>query len=122
MASLLKVTIPPSNSTVGVSIIDTTSWAYKLPCDDLFYPRFPGLETFDICSYAFLITHGARHVLFDLGIKKEWDNLIPSTVARLKNSGADITIKKELIDILRDGGTDPNSIEAVVWRQALLAP
>lgn len=117
MASPIAVAIPPSNSIVSVSIIDTTSWARKLDCADLFLPRFPGLETFDICSYAFLITHHDRHVLFDLGIKKDWEEgLIPSTAARLKGSGAVVTVEKELLDILRDGGVDPGKIDAVVWR------
>lgn len=120
MPSPLEVAIPPSNSTVGVSIIDTTAWAYKVECGDLFRPRFAGLETFDLCSYAFLITHEDRHVLFDLGIRKDWENLIPKTVARLKHSGTEVKVEKDLLDILRDGGTDPNKIEAAVWRQALV--
>jgi hypothetical protein len=120
MTSPLEVAIPHSNSTVSVSIIDTTSWAFKIPCSDLFLPRFAGLDTFDLCSYAFLVsTHDDRHVLFDLGIRKDWENLIPSTVARLKGSGTEVKVEKELVDILRDGGTDPNKIEAAVWRQAL---
>ncbi|TPX13509.1 uncharacterized protein E0L32_005980 [Thyridium curvatum] len=114
MESPLGVAIPASNSTVSVSIIDTTSWAYKIPCRDLFYPRFAGLDTFDICSYAFLITHNNRHVLFDLGIKKDWEELVPDTVARLKRSGTSVVVEKELVDILRDGGTDLNDIDAVV--------
>ncbi|KAF2115733.1 beta-lactamase-like protein [Lophiotrema nucula] len=115
MALPLKVTIPPSNTTVSVSIIDTTSWAYKVPCGDLFRPQFAGLDTFDICSYAFLITHNDRHVLFDLGVRRDWENLIPSTVERLKDSGTTVTVEKELVDILSDGGTDLNKIDAAVW-------
>ncbi|KAI0111255.1 beta-lactamase-like protein [Nemania sp. FL0031] len=111
------VVIPPSDSSVSVSIIDTTAWAYKIPCSDLFKPRFPGLDTMDLCSYAFLITHNQldRRVLFDLGIRKDWENLIPATVRRLKETGVIVTVEKKLVDILRDGGTDPSKIEAVVW-------
>lgn len=109
------ITIPPSNSTVSVAIIDTTSWAYKIPCGDLFLPRFDGLDTFDICSYAFLITHQDRHVLFDLGIKKDWENLIPGTVKRHKESGTEIVVEKELVDILREGGTDLDKIDTAIW-------
>ncbi|KAL5331718.1 hypothetical protein ACEPPN_001255 [Leptodophora sp. 'Broadleaf-Isolate-01'] len=113
MPSPLEVAIPSSNSTVGVSIIDTTSWALNFSCGELFLPRFPGLDTFDLCSYAFLVsTPDDRHVLFDLGIRKDWENLIPSTVAGLKDSGAEVSVEKELVDILRDGGIDPNKIEA----------
>ncbi|KAF2754823.1 hypothetical protein EJ05DRAFT_503767 [Pseudovirgaria hyperparasitica] len=113
-----EITIPFSESTVSVSIVDTTSWAYKVDCADLFRPKFPGLNTFDLCSYAFLITHTDRHVLFDLGIKKNWEELIPSTVARLKESGTIIQVEKELVDILSDGGLDLGKLDAAIWRQA----
>ena len=86
----------------------------------MFRPHFPGLDTFNICSYAFLITHNDRHVVFDLGIRKDWENLIPSTVKRLKDSGVTIAVEKELVHILSDGGTDLDKIDAVVWRQVLL--
>jgi hypothetical protein len=110
------VEIPPSHSTVSVSIIDTTSWAYKIPCGDFFKPRFPGLDTMDICSYAFLISHERldRHVLFDLGIRKDWENLVPDMVKQLE--GVTVTVKKRLVDILRDEGINPSKIEAAVWR------
>jgi hypothetical protein len=122
MAPPLEVAIPPSNRTVSVSIIDTTSWAYKIPCHNLFRPPFAGLDTFDICSYAFLITHDDRHVLFDLGIRKDWENLVPSTVALLKDWGTMLTVEKDVVDILRDGGTDLDKIDAAVWRQGLVGP
>ncbi|KAM7209966.1 beta-lactamase-like protein [Rhypophila decipiens] len=109
------VQIPTSNSTVSVSIIDTTSWAYKIPCGDLFRPRFIGLDAFDICSYAFLVKHQDRRLLFDLGIKKDWEQLVPDTVARLRKSGTHVTVEREIADILRDGGTEPDQIEAVIW-------
>lgn len=105
-----EVAIPPSNSTVSVSIIDTTSWAYKVPCDDLFLPRFPGLDAFDLCSYTFLITHNHRHALFDFGIWKDWENSIPSTVAWLKGPDTVSKVEKELVEILRHGATDPSKI------------
>lgn len=110
------VEIPPSNSTVSVSIIDTTSWAYKIPCSDFFKPRFPGLDAMDICSYAFLISHEKLdcHVLFDLGIRQDWQNLVPDMVKQLK--GVTVTVEKRLVDILRGGGINPSKIKAAVWR------
>jgi hypothetical protein len=126
MASQPEVTIPPSKASVTVSIIDTTSWARKLDCSDLFLPRFPGLDTFDICSCAFLITHNDRHVLFDLGTKMDSEEgLVPSTATRPKYSETTVTVEKELLDILRDGDVDPDKVDAVVWRlesEPLLLP
>jgi len=115
-----EVDIPASNSTVSVSIIDT-SWAYKIPCGDLFRPHFEGLDTFDICSYAFLVTRrdeNETHLLFDLGIRKDWQNLVPEMVQALKDWGTTVTVEKELVDILQGGGTDLKKIESVIWRHA----
>ncbi|KAI9148110.1 beta-lactamase-like protein [Paramyrothecium foliicola] len=115
MNTLPGIDFPTSNNTVSVSVINTTSWAYDLPCTKMFHPRVTGLYTLNVCSYAFLISHGSRHVLFDLGISKDWENLVPSTVARLKDNGTRIEVARELTDTLRDGGVDPESIETAIW-------
>ncbi|KAI1123111.1 beta-lactamase-like protein [Nemania abortiva] len=109
------IEIPPSHSTVSVSIIDTTSWARGIPCSDFFKPRFPGLDTMDICSYAFFISHEKldRHVLFDLGIRNDLENLVPDMKENLK--GVTAEVEKKLVDILRDGGVNLSKIEAAVW-------
>lgn len=119
-----NLSIPPSSATVSVAIINTTSWAYNVPCADLFRPRFHGLDTFDLCSYSFLITHRSlvngeekvRNVLFDLGIRKDWENLVPSMVKKLKQWGTRLEIEAELSDILQEGGVNLADIEAIVWR------
>ena len=117
---MARIKIPPSSTTISVSIIDTTAWARNLPCADLFYPRFKGLKTFDICSYAFLVTHddakGRRHVLFDLGIRKDWRNLVPDTVKKLGKWKADVTVEKDVSEILSENGVDLNDIEAIILR------
>jgi hypothetical protein len=92
-SSMPPIDVPKSCSTVSVSIIDTTAWAYKIPCETLFYPRFKGLKTFDLYSHAFLITHehhdSKRRLLFDLGIRKDWQNLVPDMVQKLKKWGTE---------------------------------
>ncbi|KAM7190382.1 hypothetical protein V8F33_009498 [Rhypophila sp. PSN 637] len=93
---------------VSVSIINTTPWAYRIPRSDLFRPRFVGL-------HALISAPMHRRLLFDLGIKKDREELVPDTVARLKKSGAKVTVEREIVDILRDGGTEPDQIEAVIW-------
>ncbi|KAH9899036.1 beta-lactamase-like protein [Xylariomycetidae sp. FL2044] len=114
-----NIVFPASTATVSVSIIDSTSWAYNLPCATFFRPPFKGLETFEICCYVFLITHGqgdgARHVLFDMGTRKDWENLVPHTVAHLKKHGTIVETEKHLVDILKGGGTDLSKVEAGIW-------
>ncbi|KAF2653874.1 hypothetical protein K491DRAFT_779952 [Lophiostoma macrostomum CBS 122681] len=111
--------LPSSRATVSVSIIDSTACAYNLPCANLFWPPFKGLHTLDICSYAFLLRHGTgdecRHVLFDLGIRKDWQNLVPSMVSRLKEWDATIKVETHVADIMQKQGLDLARIEAIVW-------
>jgi hypothetical protein len=116
---MTSVQIPNSSSCVSVYIINT-SWAYHLPCGDLFKPPFKGLDTFDICSYAFLVIHedgkGKSHTLFDLGIRKDWENLVPEMVELLKTWKAIVKVDKDASEILVENGVDLNDIDAIVWR------
>ncbi|KAI0453616.1 beta-lactamase-like protein [Xylaria acuta] len=113
------VYIPPSRATVSVSIIDTGSWVYNIPYKNFFSPLLDGLDTFDLCSYAFLVTHhgtdGERRVLFDLGMRKDWENLVPATVQTIKNWGCDMEMGKDVADILVEHGEKLSDIEAIVW-------
>ena len=117
---MTSLKLPKSQSTVSVSIVNTTAWARKIPCRNLFYPRYKGLETFDLCSYAFLVTHnnGAskRQLLFDLGIRRDWTNLVPDMVQKFENWGADIQVQKDVSEILIEHDVDLNGIEAIIWR------
>ena len=112
--------IPTSSVTVTVAIINTTAWAYDFPCSDWFRPPFEGLNTFDLCSYSFLITHHddtcIRKVIFDLGIRKDWENLVPPTVESLKQWGTKVKVEKDVADILLEHGTDLAEVEAIIWR------
>ncbi len=113
--------VPLSQATVAVSIIDTTSWVHGLPCEDKFSPHFPGLTHFDICSFAFLISlfddnSKKRHVIFDLGIRKDWKNCVPKMLGFFERWGAKIDVERDVADILRVNGVDLNEIDAVIWR------
>jgi hypothetical protein len=113
--------IPASTSTVNVSVIDSSNWALKVPCGHLFKPKYKGLETFDLCSYSFLISNGegdsARHVLFDLGIRKDWPNLPPPMPTRFGEWGAELKVEKHVSEVLRESHFDLRNIEAIIWRQ-----
>jgi len=117
---MTSVVIPASAATVTVSIIDSTAWAYNVPCAELFKPRFPGLDTLDLCSYSFLISHDTdnnrRNVLFDLGIRKDWQNLVPSMVSKFKEWGTKVQVEKHVADILEENNMDLTSVEAIIWR------
>ena len=56
--------------------------------------------------YAFHITHQASgtQLLFDLGCRKDWWNLVPQTVDLLEGSWPGIKVDKDVKEILEDGG------------------
>ncbi|KAI0601035.1 beta-lactamase-like protein [Biscogniauxia sp. FL1348] len=114
------VEIPASTATVSVSIINT-GWVRGLPCSTWFSPRFEGLDIFNMCSYAFLVTHDDattgrhRRVLFDMGIRKDWQNVVPTWQRIFRDLGVEPKVEKDISEILADGGVDLNDIEAMIW-------
>jgi hypothetical protein len=115
------LSIPASNSTVSVSIINTTSFARHFPLSQFFDDPSPGLDAFNLCSLAFLITHRdaagkERNVVFDLGIRQDWQHYVPKIVERIESFNTEVEVEKQLVDILRQGGTKPEDVEAVLWR------
>lgn len=63
-----------------------------------------------------MIEHpSGRKLLFDLGVRKDWESLSPTTVNMLNGLGAKITVEKGVREILEDHGVPAASIEAIVW-------
>ncbi|KAL4868704.1 hypothetical protein BDV12DRAFT_209018 [Aspergillus spectabilis] len=92
--------IPPSSSTVTVRVIDSTTTLHLNP--PLFWaPEIPGLTGIDAPALCFLISHETqnRHVLFDLGVRKDWENYAPITVD-LINRTTRVTVEKGVAEIL----------------------
>lgn len=56
-------------------------------------------------AFSFLIENAptGRKILFDLGVSKSWENGPKVMVGRIKNGGWDVTVEKDVADILRDG-------------------
>ncbi|KAF3767971.1 Metallo-hydrolase/oxidoreductase [Cryphonectria parasitica EP155] len=111
-----KFEIEPSSATVDVRIIDTTSWIGGIPTKVFFTPVTKGYDTLECPAYSFLIEHpSGRKLLFDLGVRKDWENLCPVTVDMIKNLEAKITVQKDVREILEDNGISASSIEGIVW-------
>jgi len=109
--------IPSTNSTVQVSIIDTTTHIGAIPNGLFMVPAIPGYEYLNCPSYSFLIEHSSgRKILFDLGVRKDWDNLAPKVFHRLRDSKWDIRVPKDVRQILEEQGVDPGTIYGIVRR------
>lgn len=114
------VSIPDSPSTVDVSIIDTTSYG-SVNTSLVFDPHFPGHETFKFPSYAFLITHPHlnKHVLFDLGITKDWARFLPPTSTQFIIEHMPFTAKRDVQEIIDEDpgrlGVKTSDITSVIW-------
>ena len=113
-----KVDIPSSDSTVNVHIINTTSRIRNIPFSVFVEPPIKGLEYLDCPAYSFLIENPAngRKVLFDLGVRKDWKNLAPRIADRIRGGGWQVTVEKDVAEILQEGGVKPGDIDAIIWR------
>ena len=122
MAPTLKplppLNIPDSKSIVNVHIINSTSRIKGIPYSLILTPPYRGLDAIDCPAFSFLIEHqsSGRKLLFDLGVRKDWENLPAMMVKRIKDAGWSVKIDKGVAEILQEGGVSPNDIEAIIWR------
>ncbi|KAJ0297644.1 hypothetical protein COL5a_004796 [Colletotrichum fioriniae] len=79
-------------------------------------PIIPGHEIFnDLPCLVFLIESSTgRKVLFDLGLRKDWQKLSPVSLSEIRNDQIDIKLEEDIVDILKREGIVPGDIEAVV--------
>ncbi|XHG06573.1 Gamma-lactamase fdb1 [Aspergillus wentii] len=114
------VEIPKSQSTVDVYIIDTTSFMSGFPASSFVDPLVPGFDTMNAGSYAYLIRHPGSNtkygtIMFDLGVRKDWENSPEAFVAGIKDSGGCISVDKDVATLLRERGQDLGEIGAIIW-------
>jgi hypothetical protein len=82
----------PTGASVAVSIIDTGT-NIQAPMSTFLTPSYPGHDSLDVPAYSFLVEHASgRKVLFDLGVRQDWQNLSPVIVARLKEPAGRSTL------------------------------
>ncbi|EXJ61040.1 hypothetical protein A1O7_05193 [Cladophialophora yegresii CBS 114405] len=109
--------IPPSNNAVTVRIIDSTS-QLRAHAPMILEPAIPGHDLLQCPAYSFLIEHpSGRKILYDLGTRKDWENLPPLVQGLLKHHDLAIEVEKNVAEILQENGiavTD-GEIEALIW-------
>lgn len=90
------------------------------PASTFVEPAVPGFDLVNVGSYGYIIKHPTsphKHstLLFDLGVRKDWENLPETFVAGIKEAGFGISVQKDVATILRENGQDLNDIGAIVW-------
>ncbi|KAF2204384.1 Metallo-hydrolase/oxidoreductase, partial [Delitschia confertaspora ATCC 74209] len=113
----LYINIPQSSSTAKVRVIDTVTNLY-LNSELFWQPKLPGFDGLFVPIYSFLISSGERHVIFDLGVRRDWENYSPRVAALIKNT-TNVERGRNVADILDSDncgvGITSKDIEAVIW-------
>ncbi|KAL8824770.1 MAG: hypothetical protein Q9170_008046 [Blastenia crenularia] len=111
------LSIPPSSSTVDVRFIDTKTLVHlNLP---LFWqPQIPNFTGLNAPIYCFLITHASSHIIFDLGVRPDWQNYAPK-VKTLISATTTATPGADVASLLKNNTSGLNirstDINAVIW-------
>jgi hypothetical protein len=111
--------IPPSQRIAHVKMIHAaTAMGGHVPFikPD---PDLPTIPTTHLDIWTFLIEHPRlkRRVLFDLGLRKDTNNLSPAAQEAISPDGPfPFTVNKDVPDQLVDAGILLDSIDALIWR------
>ncbi|KAL8933453.1 MAG: hypothetical protein Q9211_005779 [Gyalolechia sp. 1 TL-2023] len=117
MAANTDMLIPESASIVDIHIINSTTRIKGFPIAIFVEPEIKGHNFLDCPAFSFLIEHPSTgtKLLFDLGVRKDWENLSAKVYDTIIEGGWSVTAEKGVADILNDGGVNPNSINAIIW-------
>lgn len=111
-----SLNLPASDSTVEVSIINTTT-DIIVPAWAFVQPVLKGHETMNLPTFAFLVKNKkpGKNIMFDLGCRKDWWNIAPAGYNSIKNGIPGLSIPKNINEILGEGGEDVGEIDGIVW-------
>jgi glyoxylase-like metal-dependent hydrolase (beta-lactamase superfamily II) len=67
-------------------------------------------------AYSFLIEHSTgQKVLFDLSTRKDWENLSPMIIDRVKGGNWKVVRGRSVVEILEENGIKGGDIDAIIW-------
>ncbi|KAJ9212701.1 hypothetical protein DTO166G4_5648 [Paecilomyces variotii] len=110
-----NLNFPASPHTVQVSIIDSTS-KINAPSDRFLQPRIDGFDRLLAPAFSFLVENqrSGRKVLFDLGVRKDWENLAKPLYEAIKDTFK-VEVEKDVAQILRENGVKLEDVEGIIW-------
>jgi len=82
-------------------------------------PPMKGHEHLQVPAFSFLVEQisSGRKILFDLGLRKDWDSHPPAVMKLISTPGWAFDIQKDVVEVLQENGVDvaKGAIEAIVW-------
>lgn len=107
----------PAGQALTVKVINTVNFG-PAQLNRFMAPPVPGMETHPSNpSFSFLLEHtSGRKLVFDLGIRKDYQNYAPKIAEYIPTTKYNIEVTQNVIDILEEGNIKGEDIEAVIWR------
>lgn len=117
MSNRPSIKIPPGELAVTVKMINPVNFGPAI-IKRFMEPTVPGVEKKRPSPVlTFLLEHPSGHkMVFDLGIRKDWQNYAPKISNYIPSTNYDIHVKENVADILESNGIKRDEINAVIWR------
>lgn len=109
--------VPAGNTAVAVRMINPVNFGPAI-LTRFVLPQVPHVEKKrpGPCL-TFLLEHpSGRKLVFDLGIRKDYQNYSPTIANYIPTTNYTIEVTKNVADILDENDIPISSIEAVIWR------
>lgn len=116
-----KLKIPSGQAIASLKLINPVNFGPAV-LKGLMGPPIPhvttlGEESSRSPSLSFFLEHSSgRRLVWDLGIRKDWQNYAPVIANYIPTRNYMIDVEKSVAVILEEGGVERESIEAVIWR------
>ncbi|OBT60642.1 hypothetical protein VE03_09957 [Pseudogymnoascus sp. 23342-1-I1] len=111
------VQLPFGEQTVDVSLICAVNFGPAV-LKRFMSPLVPQVHTHKTKSpsLSFLIQHpSGRKLVWDLGIRKDYNNYAPSIANYIPTTGYEIDVTQNVVEVLEEKGIKGEEIEAVIW-------
>ncbi|KAH8834697.1 beta-lactamase-like protein [Flagelloscypha sp. PMI_526] len=107
--------IPSSLATVDLTVFRISHLPTVIPAAPFIQPVLPGRDNLNATTYSYLISNKEKNkkVLFDLGPRKDLENLSPAARALL--SQFEFNAAKDITELLHEAETPLDAINAVIF-------
>ncbi|CAK7222655.1 hypothetical protein SBRCBS47491_004933 [Sporothrix bragantina] len=117
MPAMKLVDIPKGSVPVTVRLINPVNFGPAI-IKRFMAPPVPGTDSWvsPSPSLSFLLEHpSGRKLVWDLGIRKDYENYAPSIANYIPTTGYKFEDLRNVADILEENGVKTSEIEAIIW-------